>query len=304
VAGKYIWAAILTEAASDRVATEALLHAGSELWLLIDDYSSSVTDAYRDTLAERAHAESQARNAMFDVLVRGDTGDGSLLWESATALRLPHRGSFLVASGRPERPGAQVVPQAENSLRTKGIRSVWRVEADAHVGVVVLTPRTPAERVRTVLAELSTGPIGLSDPYADLGHTPAALRQARLAAATVPAGARDIVQYGRVPIPVLLVSAPDAAVALARGILGPVLDLPPAERDTLLDTLGIWFAEEGATATAAGRLHIHRNTVRYRLRRLEELTGRGLTQPSGVAELHLALQAVRVHAATLADRPA
>jgi len=41
-------------------------------------------------------------------------------------------------------------------------------------------------------------------------------------------------------------------------------------------------------------LHVHRNTVRYRLRRVEELTGRDLTQPIGVAELHLALEAARI----------
>src|SRR5262245_18335470 len=96
VAGRYIWAAILAEAARDGVAADALLHAGSELWLIIDDYSSSVTDAYRDTLAERAHAESQTRNAMLDVLLRGDPGDASRLWECATTLRLPHNGTFAV----------------------------------------------------------------------------------------------------------------------------------------------------------------------------------------------------------------
>jgi DNA-binding PucR family transcriptional regulator len=77
-------------------------------------------------------------------------------------------------------------------------------------------------------------------------------------------------------------------------LVGPVLALPAAECDSILETLGVWFADEGATSIAAARMHLHRNTVRYRLRRLEELTGRSLTQPTGIAELYLALEAVRV----------
>jgi PucR C-terminal helix-turn-helix domain len=49
-----------------------------------------------------------------------------------------------------------------------------------------------------------------------------------------------------------------------------------------------------ATSAAAAKLHVHRNTVRYRLRRLEELTDRSLSRPIGVAELHLALEAIRI----------
>jgi len=77
--------------------------------------------------------------------------------------------------------------------------------------------------------------------------------------------------------------------------------LPSQEAGVLLGTLKMWFDEDGATSTAAQRLHVHRNTVRYRLRRVEELTGRSLTRPAGVAELHLALEASRIH--NLAEYP-
>jgi hypothetical protein len=295
VAGRYIWAAILAEAAGDSVATEALLHAGSELWLVIDDYSGAVTDAYRDALADRARSESQTRNAMLDVLLRGDAGDGSRLWECATALRLPHQGTFVVAAARPASPGMEAVPHADDRLRTRGLQSAWRVELDVHVGVIVLTARYGLDRLRADLAGLATGPIGLSDTYPSLDQTPGAARQARLAAATAPPGGSGVVHYGQVPVRVLLASAPDAAISVARSILGPVLALPAGECDLLLATLDAWFAEQGATSRAADRLHVHRNTVRYRLRRVEELTGRSLTQPSGIAELHLALAATRIH---------
>jgi hypothetical protein len=294
VAGKFIWAALLAEAAGDEVATTELLHAGSELWLIIDNHSGSVTDAYRDAVAERAHSDSQTRNAMLDVLLRGAAGDGPRLWDSAATLRLPHHGTFVVVAAQPPRPGVESIPHAENALRTRGVQSAWRVEVDAHVGVVVLTPRVGVDQLAAHLSELSSGPVGISEPYPRLEQTPAALRQARLAFATATPGSHQVVRYGQAPIAVLLASAPDAATMVARSILGPVLALSGVECDLLLGTLRAWFAENGATSVAAEKLHIHRNTVRYRLRRLEELTGRSLAEPTGIAELHLALEAARI----------
>ena len=293
VAGTFIWSAILDEA-NDEESAAALLPAASELWSIMDELSSSVTDAYRDTVADRARSNAQTRNAMLDVLLRGDGGDGSRLWESAATLRLPHQGTFVVAAAPAPRPGVEAIPHAEEALRTRDIRSAWRVEIDAHVGVVVLTRRTGIDVLCARLAELAGGPVGLSEPYGNLEQTPAALRQARLASAAATPGSHEIVRYERVPIAVLLAGAPDAAATVARTILGPVLALPATECDVLLGTLRAWFDEDGATSVAAEKLHVHRNTVRYRLRRVEELTGRNLTRPTGIAELHLALEAARI----------
>jgi hypothetical protein len=294
VAGKFIWAAVLAEASADKVAAAALLDAASELWLIIDELSGEVTDAYRDTVTERARRSEQTRNAMLDVLLRGDLGDGSRLWECATSLRLPHQGTFVVVAARAPGPAAESIPHAEDALRMRGVRSAWRVELDAHVGVVALTPRTGIEQLCTLLADLTSGPIGISEQYTSLDQTPAALRQARLAYTAASPTGTDPVRYERVPVAVLLASAPDAAAGVAQAVLGPVLALPAPECDLLLATLRAWFADEGATSEAAAKLHLHRNTVRYRLRRLEELTGRSLSRPTGVAELHLALEATRI----------
>src|SRR6266542_1808371 len=265
VAGKFIWAAILAEAAGDEIATSALLEVGSELWLIIDNHSGAVTDAYRDAVAERVHSDTQTRNAMLDALLRGDLGDGSRLWESAATLRLPRHGTFVVVAARPPCPGVESIPHAEDALRMRGIQSAWRVEVDAHVGVVLLSPRVDTERLSAQLTELTSGPIGVSAPYSSLDQTPAALRQARLAYASATPGSRELVRYEQVPIAILLASAPDAAIMVATSILGPVLALPAAECDILLSTLRMWFDEQGATSVAAEKLHIHRNTVRYRL---------------------------------------
>ncbi|MER6259283.1 helix-turn-helix domain-containing protein, partial [Streptomyces sp900105245] len=54
------------------------------------------------------------------------------------------------------------------------------------------------------------------------------------------------------------------------------------------------FSTLHVTADAAEGLFVHPNTVRYRLRRIEELTGRSLTDPLTVADLGAALYALRL----------
>lgn len=298
VAGTFLWTTILNDGLAHGADPMALLPAASELWSIIDELSGAVTDAYRDTVAERARADAQTRSAVLDGLLRGDLssepGSDPRLWDSAATLKLPYQGSFAVVAAPAPSPGEESIPNAENMLRAKGFQSAWRVGFDAHVGVVALGPRHGIGELCARLAELASGPAGVSEPYTGLEHTPGALRQARLARATATAGSREVIRFDDVPIPILLASAPEAATAVARAILGPVLDLPSQEVGMLLGTLRKWFEEDGATSAAAQRLHVHRNTVRYRLRRVEELTGRSLTRPAGVAELHLALEAARV----------
>ena len=110
----------------------------------------------------------------------------------------------------------------------------------------------------------------------------------------LPSGARGVVAFGDLPIAALVAGAPRLAGDLARDVLGGVLALPPGEREVLLKTLEAWYTDGGSAKAAAGRLYVHLNTVRYRLRRIEDLTGRDLAHPKRVAELYVALQAVRL----------
>nr|WP_246319640.1 helix-turn-helix domain-containing protein [Nocardioides kongjuensis] len=70
--------------------------------------------------------------------------------------------------------------------------------------------------------------------------------------------------------------------------------LPEDDRAVVFATARAWLAAGGSTSTAARELHVHRNTVRYRIRRLEEITGRDLARPVDAAELYVALECVRI----------
>ncbi|MCC0099720.1 helix-turn-helix domain-containing protein [Streptomyces flavotricini] len=83
-----------------------------------------------------------------------------------------------------------------------------------------------------------------------------------------------------------------------------MLALPAEDRRVLLTTLGTWLTCQGSTTYAAQRLYCHRNTVSNRLRRLERLTGRTLSDPAHVVELALAHAAVLQRANDPATSPA
>jgi PucR family transcriptional regulator, purine catabolism regulatory protein len=69
-------------------------------------------------------------------------------------------------------------------------------------------------------------------------------------------------------------------------VLDPLRDHPQ-----LLETLAAYLAAEQNVNTAAEALHVHPNSLRYRLGRVEELLGRSLRNPATMADLYVALRA-------------
>lgn len=83
--------------------------------------------------------------------------------------------------------------------------------------------------------------------------------------------------------------AEDLIGTVATPLLKPLLALPPARRAPLLATL-LTYLESGDNAvTTARRLSVHEQTVRYRLRRITELTGHLFGDPAQRLDLMLTL---------------
>src|SRR5205807_438809 len=77
---------------------------------------------------------------------------------------------------------------------------------------------------------------------------------------------------------------------LADRRLAPLAALSPAALARLEQTLLAWLRHQGAVPAVAAELHVHRQTVRYRLARLRELLGDALDDPEARLELELALR--------------
>lgn len=101
-------------------------------------------------------------------------------------------------------------------------------------------------------------------------------------------------RFDDTPLATLVAAAPEAATRIARQVLGRVLELRREEQDVLLETVEVWLATGGSATATAERLFVHPNTVRHRLRRVAEYTGRHLDRPTALAELSTALHALRL----------
>lgn len=77
---------------------------------------------------------------------------------------------------------------------------------------------------------------------------------------------------------------------LARRRLAPLEGLSEGSRARLEVTLLAWLRDRGGVSEVAAQLHVHRQTVRYRLGRLRELLGDDIDDPDARLELDLALR--------------
>jgi DNA-binding PucR family transcriptional regulator len=91
-----------------------------------------------------------------------------------------------------------------------------------------------------------------------------------------------------IALEMLLADSPETAGSLVARVLGPLRGAPGRRAD-LEATLQAFFASQMNRRATAAELHIHANTLDYRLRRVEELTQLRLTDPRDLTLIVLAL---------------
>ena len=73
-------------------------------------------------------------------------------------------------------------------------------------------------------------------------------------------------------------------------ILGPAIDYDRAHGTELVRSVEVWLAQNRSTGSAARALHLHPNTLAYRLRRFAEITGQDITKIRDLVDVWLALR--------------
>ncbi|MEV6616199.1 PucR family transcriptional regulator [Streptomyces sp. NPDC051051] len=133
--------------------------------------------------------------------------------------------------------------------------------------------------------------VGLSAPAGPIAAA-AAYKQAEQALSVARRRGRVLVEHERLAAgSVLPLLADDAVKAFADGLLRALREHDATGRGDLVASLRAWLSRHGQWDAAAADLGVHRHTLRYRMRRVEEILGRSLDDPDVRMELWLALKA-------------
>ncbi|WNI21897.1 helix-turn-helix domain-containing protein [Streptomyces sp. ITFR-16] len=199
----------------------------------------------------------------------GDEDAGTAADALAEAL---HHGSrpFAVAA----LDGGEAVAVVQGDAGPQALSALWPVLHACHPGAALHGGAGAAVR----------DPEGLR----------AGLVQARYALAAAgteaPSAARFTSMDDLTGLRALLAGLPrDVREVYSSRALGPLLDGKDASRRTLLETLEVFLAHSGSWARTAEALHLHVNTVHYRVGRIELLTGRDLSRLDHRLDLQAAL---------------
>jgi Fe2+ transport system protein FeoA len=242
----------------------------------------------------RARAREEGRTALAAELVElAWSGD---LSAAAMAARLralgfaPERPIAVVASANDGRDTAYAAAGCDEPCVTA-----------RHRDATLFLVETDAEDVTDRLAGLVAD--GGSDPVLGAGRPvtapadPAGLRQSVAEAITAlglagtrPAGQR-VVRHLDIGAHALLLDFVDRQVLLAfrEAVLGPLERWDRGHGAELVHTLRTFLQHDGHWRATAAQLHIHHNTLRYRIDRVGALTGRAADSTAGRVDFALAL---------------
>ena len=145
--------------------------------------------------------------------------------------------------------------------------------------------------IRTLVQEIDP-PVGLSDPVTGAARVADAHREAVWALQGARVTSATIIRYGEDTVSPFLTRDLDESQAIVRHILGPLLEYDAEHNAPLVASLRTYLTCNRSLKETAQALHVHKQTVIYRMRRVEELTGRRLRRMEDIVDFWLALRAL------------
>ncbi|BCI53999.1 hypothetical protein NIIDNTM18_32770 [Mycolicibacterium litorale] len=256
------------------------------------DLAFAAASAYADAAEARGAWDTRMEANVVDAVVRGDVGPelqsqaATLNWDATAP------ATVIVGLPHPDR-----IDLASDDVRDVVTRNDRAALSDVHgtwLVAIVSGPLSPTDRfLKELLAVFADGPVVV-------GPTAPTLSAAHLSATEAIAGMNAVAGWSGAPRPVsarellperALLGDATAVAALEAEVMRPLGDAGPA----LTETLDAYLDAGGAIEACARQLFVHPNTVRYRLKRIADFTGRDPTLPRDAYVLRVAATVGRLN---------
>jgi PucR C-terminal helix-turn-helix domain len=305
VGARVAWHHVSQAALEVGVERDALAALAEAVFVFVDQLSSSSARGYVREQSEAGAERERQRDELVELLLSGRS-DATAVRAAASRAgwTLPHEAAVILVE--PDNTIAQSVMSRLDS-------SCLLIRRRAMSGAIVPTPAGPGLRQRLTRALRGAGAV-VGHAVA-LEHLPASVQIADTAVTLLREGilADDPVFVDEHLDAILVHRDPRLLAALRRRVLAPLDGQPAAVQERLVETLTSWLRHFGDRRAMAAELHVHPQTVRYRMGQLHALFGPVLDTPEARVRLVLALGWNRpsgppsgppVPAADRANRPA
>ncbi|WP_433254832.1 PucR family transcriptional regulator [Streptosporangium sp. CA-135522] len=285
ICARVAWRRLAEESERLDLSRQRMCDIGEAILVYLDEIAAAAADGYAEAQARVAGELELRRRRLLDLLVADPPADPRAVADLARSVRwtMPRTVACVALATR-----------VQGGMPRPGLPPDVLADLDRpDPCLVVPDPDGPGRHgLLDALAVDWTVVIG---PAVGLGEAALSLRLARN---TMELAERGVLDAGRGRsiraahhLATLMIFQDEALIRImGRSRLAPLRHLRPAQRDRLAGTLLAWLQSGNATEVAA-RLHIHPQTVRYRLRQATELFADQLNTPGDRFELEVVLRA-------------
>ncbi|NGN68688.1 PucR family transcriptional regulator [Streptomyces sp. A7024] len=267
------------------ISTTLMIVFADQLFAYVDELVDVAREGYLEAKAEMTGGQDSQRQRLLELILAGPATPRSALAELAERARweIPDQVALIAyAPGRmPDR--AALTPDMLVNFE------------DPQPYALCPAPIDPTRRAfMDASPDTCRAAVGLPVTLEEAAES---LRWARRGLHLAEAGIIDSGPYTHCEehlVTLWLFADPKLTDALARRQLTFLDDLTPNQRDRMVDTLRAWLDTRGNAVQMAELLHLHPQTVRYRLRNLDKAFGTQLTDPDRRFTIELVLRALQL----------
>ncbi|RZS32626.1 PucR-like helix-turn-helix protein [Herbihabitans rhizosphaerae] len=274
------------------IPTQTLCLLAEALFVYIDELSALSVEGHATAQAREAGVLERRRRQLLEVILSGRRPAEITRLAKAAQWAVPERVT-LVALRNTDADVAEAPAPALDR------RILVDLEGDAPCLLLADTDRELLETLDDCLPGWRAA-VGPAVPVAEARES---LRWALRTVSLVAQGVlpdRPVTLFDEHLSVLWLMNDPFLASEVSKSALAPMRDLTEGQRERLSTTLLAWLETRRSAPEIARILDVHPQTVRYRLRKLEQLFGGALDDPDVRFDIEVALRAQKVAAARVA----